>query len=474
MRSHTRLYASVILSLLLILVAAAAFVGRAGTGVKAAGTTISLDHNFGRPFAGFKVVGNGFGANEAVTITFDTKVIGTATSVNSKFVQQVSAPGSATPGYHTVTATGQKTGATASAQFLVQTWWVMFGFDAQNTHFNPDENVISTTNVSQLTTNSTYNTHSNPATPIVRKDQVYLTAHNGQVTVLYPSGKVRWSKSVPATISSIAPAVYYGIVYVGADDKNLYAFDYNTGALLWSLQTGGPILSSSVIAASSAYFGSNDGKLYAIDAESYTTPKVRWTYQTGGPISATPALGSGGTVYAASQDGSVYAVNSKGSLLWKSTAVGSITSSPTVANGLVYVGSSDHSIYALNATTGAVVWSHATNGSVSSSPAVDKTNVYIGSQDGNLYAYDALAGTPKWHYTTGGAVNSTPAVANGIVYVGSDDDSLYALNVKDGSKLWSSATGGPIDASPVVSDGIVYVGSTDGNIYGFHVPGTVS
>jgi len=468
-RSLLRICTPIILSLTLIIVASVTLLGRTHTGAHAATTTIALYHNFGRPFSSFTVSGNGFGQNESVTITFDSTVIGTATAVQTKFSQNVNAPGSATPGFHTVTATGQTTGSTASAQFLVQTWWVMFGFDAQNTHLNPDENVINSTNAPQLVTNWTYNTKSTPSTAIVRKDNVYFSSHNGKVTVLRSQGGVMWSKTINTTISSIGPAVYYGIVYVGADDGNMYAFNYNTGALFWTLPTGGPILSSTIIAAGTAYFGSQDGKLYAIGAETYTTPTIKWTYTTGGPISATPALGSGGTVYVASQDGNLYAISKTGSFLWKFATGGSITSSPAVANGLVYVGSSDHTLYALNATTGALVWSKTTNGPISSSPAVDKTNVYIGSQDHSLYAFDALTGSPKWSFPTGGAVNSTPAVANGVVYVGSEDNSLYAFSTKTGSKLWSFATGGKIDASPVVSDGVVFVGSSDGNIYSFHL-----
>ncbi len=469
MRSLLRICTPIILSLTLIFVVSVTLLGRTQTRAHAANTTIALYHNFGRPFSSFTVSGNGFGQSESVTITFDSKGIGTATAVQTKFSQNVNVPGSATPGFHTVTATGQTTGSTASAQFLAQTWWVMFGFDAQNTHFNPDENVINSTNASQLASNWTYNTKSIPSTPIVRKDNVYFSSQNGKVTVLRPQGGVMWSKTINTTISSIGPAVYYGIVYVGADDGNMYAFNYNTGALLWTLPTGGAILSSTIIAAGTAYFGSGDSKLYAIGAESMTTPNIKWTYTTGGPISATPALGSGGTVYVASQDHNVYAISKTGSLLWKFPTGGSITSSPAVAKGLVYVGSSDHTLYALNATTGALAWSQTTNGPITSSPAVDKNNVYIGSHDGKLYAFNALTGSPKWSYPTGGAVNSTPAAANGVVYVGSEDNSLYAIDVKSGSKLWSSATGGKIDASPVVSDGIVFVGSSDGNIYSFHL-----
>ncbi len=467
MQSLTRLRVPIILSLLLALVAGGVLFGRFGTGVRAAGPHIALYHNFGRPYSTFTVSGSGYGQSEMVTITFDTKVIGTATSSLTKFSQNVNVPGTATPGNHTVTAIGQSSGSTASATFLVQTWWVMFGFDAQNTHFNPDENVINATNVSQLVTNWTYTTNNIPSTPIVRKDNVYFTSQNGKVTVLRPSGKVMWTKTVNSTISSIAPAVYYGIVYVGADDNNMYAFNYNTGALLWTLPTGGPIRSSTIIAAGTAYFASNDGKVYAIAAETTTTPKIKWTYKTGGPITATPVIGNH-NIYVASKDGNVYALSANGSFLWKFATGGSITSSPAVVNGLVYVGSSDHTLYAINATTGAKVWSYTTNAAISSSPAVDKTNVYIGSQDDNLYALDALTGNLKWNYTTGGAVNSSPAVANGVVYVGSDDKSLYAFGTAHGSQLWSYKTGGTIEASPVVSDGIVYVSSSDGKVYGFH------
>src|SRR5437588_9591372 len=275
MRFLYRLCVPVFLALALILVAGVSLLGRTQTRAHAANTTIALYHNFGRPYSSFTVSGNGFGQNESVTITFDATVIGTASAVQTKFSQNVNVPGSATPGNHTVTATGQSTGSMASAIFLVQTWWVMFGFDAQNTHFNSDENVVNSTNASQLTGRWTYNTKSNPSTPIVRKDNTYFTAHNGTVTVLRPQGGVMWSKTIPTTISSIAPAVYYGIVYVGADDNNMYAFNYNTGALLWTLPTGGPILSSTIIAAGTAYFGSGDGKLYPMPAETTTRRKVK-------------------------------------------------------------------------------------------------------------------------------------------------------------------------------------------------------
>src|SRR3989440_12241448 len=306
MRSLFRICVPVVFSLVLILVAGVTLLGRTQIRAHAAGTTIALYNNFGRPYSSFTVSGNGFGQNEAVTITFDATVIGNATAVQTKFSQKVNVPGSATPGNHTVTATGQTTGSTASAIFLVQTWWVMFGFDAQNTHFNPDENVVNSTNVSQLTGKWTYPTKSNPSTPIVRKDNVYFAAHSGTVTVLRTAGNVMWSKTIPTTISSIAPAVYYGIVYVASQDGNLYAIS-KTGSCLWKFPTGGSITSSPAVANGLVYVGSSNHTLYAINA---SNGQLAWSHATNGIITSSPAVDKT-NVYIGSQDNSLYALSAK-------------------------------------------------------------------------------------------------------------------------------------------------------------------
>src|SRR5579859_47732 len=89
MRTLLRIGVPVILSLCLILVAGATLLGRTQDRAHAAGASIALYHNFGRPFSSFTVSGNGFGQNESVTITFDATVVGTATAVQTKFAQTV-------------------------------------------------------------------------------------------------------------------------------------------------------------------------------------------------------------------------------------------------------------------------------------------------------------------------------------------------------------------------------------------------
>jgi outer membrane protein assembly factor BamB len=59
------------------------------------------------------------------------------------------------------------------------------------------------------------------------------------------------------------PAVANGIMYVGADDHNVYALNATTGAKLWSYSTGGAVQSSPAVANGVLYIGSTDNKVYA-------------------------------------------------------------------------------------------------------------------------------------------------------------------------------------------------------------------
>jgi outer membrane protein assembly factor BamB len=60
-----------------------------------------------------------------------------------------------------------------------------------------------------------------------------------------------------------SPAVANGVVYVGSDDGDFYAFDAKTGAALWSAATGGAVESSPAVANGVVYVGSDDASLYA-------------------------------------------------------------------------------------------------------------------------------------------------------------------------------------------------------------------
>ena len=52
-------------------------------------------------------------------------------------------------------------------------------------------------------------------------------------------------------------------MYVGSLDYNMYALNDITGALLWQYRTGGPVYSSPSVADGVVYVGSDDSNIYA-------------------------------------------------------------------------------------------------------------------------------------------------------------------------------------------------------------------
>lgn len=225
--------------------------------------------------------------------------------------------------------------------------------------------------------------------------------------------------------------------------------------------------------------------------------RLKWKFPTGNRIVSSPVI-EGKTIYCGSDDGNIYAVDAQsGHQLWKYPTKGAVASTPAVANGTLYALSFDGDLYALNAATGATKWKFATEGErrfeakgihgmqpknqtiadpfdfYLSSPVVEQNVVYFGSSDGNLYAVDAESGELKWKFKTGDVIHASPAYANGLVYVGSWDSYFYAVDAKTGQEKWRFHGGeDPLvhnqvgfQSSAAVVDGVVYTGCRDSNVY---------
>ena len=249
------------------------------------------------------------------------------------------------------------------------------------------------------------------SSPAVGPTAIYTASwQGGTVYGINLNGSKKWAVTPTANTRIFSSPTYYnGMVYIGSQDRNFYAFNSETGAKVWSVATGDSINSSPAISNGIVYVGSSDRNVYAYDA---ATGAFKWSAATGD----------------------------------------SILSSPTISNGIVYVGSFDGSLYAFDAATGSQKWKSAiTGGRIQSSPAVSNGVVYVGSFDNYMYAFDATTGSQKWKTLTGGRVMSSPTVSNGVVYAGSYDKKLYAFDAATGAIKWAAATGGSIRmSSPTV------------------------
>jgi hypothetical protein len=117
-------------------------------------------------------------------------------------------------------------------------------------------------------------------------------------------GNPRWQISA-ASLGLTSAFGLDGTLYVGSLNGRLYALGTN-GSVKWSVQTGGPIVSSPLVdIGGMLYVGSDDGKLYAIDT---STGRVTFTTSTGGAVKSSPALDSQGRLYVGSDANALLAI----------------------------------------------------------------------------------------------------------------------------------------------------------------------
>jgi len=254
----------------------------------------------------------------------------------------------------------------------------------------------------------------------------------------------------------------------------------------WKFKTQGDIDSSPAIGIDgTVYIGSDDRNLYAINPD---TGQEIWRFMTNGEVRSAPAVGPDGTIYFGSIDGNLYAVKPSGVKKWAFNIGDFIFSSPAISSDgrLIYIGSSNNYIYAVNATSGTYKWRYKTGDKIISSPAIGfdgiEPVVYVGSLDNHVYAFAANNGTLKWTFKTNAEVYGSPAVgADGKIFVGecktgSTEEynfKLFCLNV-DGSKSWDMVGGTGFYSSPAIGpEGDVYIGSWDGYLYSINETGTL-
>ncbi len=351
------------------------------------------------------------------------------------------------------------------------------------------------------------------------------------------TGAQKWKFKTEGPITS-SPAVANGTVYFGSVDGVFYALAADTGAVRWRFSTergerrfeargihgsrpsGQNVpdpfdifTSSPAVFENRVYFGSGDGHVYALDAQ---TGLLQWRFATGDVVHASPAVANN-TVYVGSWDSYLYALNAEtGAERWRfktgedpvdHNQVG-FQSSPSVVDGVLYVGCRDAHVYAIDAATGRRKWDYYTSKSwVNGTPAVGGGSVYVGTGDTRKFlALDAKTGRLRFSLDSKTGLFSSPALSGDLAYVGNLNGRLLAVDVRSGKIAWEFQTEGSkndplkilnpdgtrnlarttqtffdfqdmyiywfrnysvgaIVSSPVVDRGELYFGSTDGSLY---------
>jgi eukaryotic-like serine/threonine-protein kinase len=245
-----------------------------------------------------------------------------------------------------------------------------------------------------------------------------------------------WNYSTQGAVIS-SPSIVDDVVYVGSQDKNIYAVGAFNGSLIWKFATQDAVVSSPAVVNGKVYTGGDDGYVYCLDAY---TGRLLWQTFVNGDLEYT-----------------------WGSLVLKS--------SPAVVDGIVYVGSLDGYLYAINADSGSIVWKYNSSGYILSSPAVSDGAVYFTSEQattGVLFKLDAKSGSLLWslpipfeHQFTGGTeMMGSPSVADGMVFVPADLRTYYGVNAQTGTVVWyltDPSAAEFIVSCPLYADGQLFI-----------------
>jgi outer membrane protein assembly factor BamB len=305
---------------------------------------------------------------------------------------------------------------------------------------------------------------------------------------------VQWTFHTHGEVFS-SPAIVAGVVFIGSNDGSLYAIDQETGLQKWSFHTDARVPSSPAISNGLVYFGSYDGNFYAVDAATgklqwkfrnagerrYAATHLHGSLPVGEAMPdpfdvylSSPAVWNG-AVYFGSGDGKIYALDAvTGALKWKFQTGDVVHASPAIADGELYIGSWDSYFYALDAATGKELWRFKTGEDrdihnqvgIQSSATVADGVVYFGCRDSNVYALDAATGQKRWAYSNQGSwVIASPVVQAGKVYFATSDSALFnVLDSRTGARIDSIKFQWPVFASPAVAGDVLYLAGQDGKL----------
>ncbi len=239
---------------------------------------------------------------------------------------------------------------------------------------------------------------------------------------------------------------------------------------VFEFEAAGYIDSSAAIdeETSTVYFGSFDGRLYALDA---VTGELKFKFDAGDVIDSTPVVYKD-SVYFASWNNKLYCLNkSNGRLKWEYQMQSSEQddhrqSSPVAKDDVIYIGGYDGSVYALDYASGVIIWKFKTGGAIRSKGVVDGKAIVFASSDGTLYWLSLKSGRGMWMVNLGSPALATPLVFGDTIFASTKDGVLYGIDAKtktvSGRFMNNSVN---FYSSPISFKGDVVFATTDGNMY---------
>ncbi len=281
----------------------------------------------------------------------------------------------------------------------------------------------------------------------LRDDLLFAYAKDHTVYVFNrKSGQLIFSDQVTHEKSRLFPPVLLSDRIVFPTTSTLEIFT-RTGRKLKSMDVRRAMRSGAVGSGKNLFVGvdySNGGRIMAINLDSPYNP-ITWELMTFGGISAAPAF-SQGTLFAASEDGHVYAVTDARQPVWTMEGNAFKTDGPIVADVKaddygVYIASRDTKLYCVDRTSGKIKWQYFAGTPLTASPVVTASSVYQMVPNVGMVVLDKKEGNfsrePKYILSD---ARQFLAEDDRYAYIRRNDNHVVAVDRKTGRTAFASKT----------------------------------
>jgi outer membrane protein assembly factor BamB len=259
------------------------------------------------------------------------------------------------------------------------------------------------------------------------------------------------------------PVVRDETAYVGLNDQRdrtgAVVAVAPDGSVRWRAETDDGVTSRIGVGGGTVYAGTNGGHVYAFDA---ATGERQWRASVGEWVTRGPTVVDG-RVFAVTLRNGLVALDGDGSVLWRATEVDSSTD-PVVVGGRLLCDHDHAEVVALDPTDGSLDWRFPIDGQIHQGLRAVGDRVVAGTATGTVHEIDPRSGEEHWRFTTKPRRFPSPVIGQRFAYLGSRSDYTSGIVLEKGKGKWSVGHPGWSPDAPAVVGSVVVSGSRGGDL----------
>lgn len=270
------------------------------------------------------------------------------------------------------------------------------------------------------------------STPLIDNNNIISTSagenNNRILSYNLLAGVEKWKRNIGSVESS--PIMVGDDLIVCAVNNKIYKLSKNSGFIVWVTKPKdsdfplNSFFNSPTIFDDKLFAGNNSGNMYAFDIN---TGAQLWSYLTEGPVT-NDVTALDGRIYFGSDDNNFYCLDTAGTLIWKKNLMTNFEAASTFYKNYVITAGIDGYVYALNIENGEIEWKFRTNGAVWATPLCHNDMIFVGSYDSKFYCINAEDGKELWQYICSGRVRTSAVIWKDYIFTASDDKYVYCFS----------------------------------------------